>query len=206
MAVLALGKRWGVVVNSSSLQNSQGDKEFCQRLKEAKAPSAVCDMARGLWQSWQQAIKQEQVLYKQVCRLAEADPEIKRAGTLPGYGPIRAATMICYLDTPHRFHSKSALWRYVGIGLQREQSGQQMDRKCVDQTCNRLLRGVAIGAAQSVINLKENVFARRYTQWICDGVSPMNARRNVARYLVTVLWGMWKSKTDFDPSRLSALD
>jgi hypothetical protein len=86
----------------------------------------------------------------------------------------------------------------VGIGLRREKSGSGPEFVCVEQACNRLLRSVVIGAAQNAIDQKKNVFAERYTRWIKSGVSPANARRNVARDQVTAVRGMWKSDKAFD--------
>jgi transposase len=204
--LLALGKRWGLLLRSGPLRSADAEEQLCRQFQQAQAPPGVGVLARSLWQSWQQAIAQEQQLYQAIARLARSEADIRRATTLPGYGPIRAATLICYLDTPFRFPSKSALWKYVGIGLQREQTGQTLDVKSVDQNCNRLLRNVTIGAAVAVIRLKDNAFARRYAQWIRNGLSVKNARRNVARDLVTTLWGMWKTQTDYDPGRLTVAD
>ena len=125
---------------------------------------------------------------------------MSRVAELPGYGPIRSATLISYLDTPWRFKSKAALWKYVGIGLHRQKSGEDLNIIGVEQACNRLLRNVTIGAARSAIEQKRSVFAQRYAHWIHSGLSPGNARRNVARDQVTAIWGMWKSDRAFDAS------
>ncbi|MBK8914719.1 MAG: transposase [Phycisphaerales bacterium] len=64
---------------------------------------------------------QAMVLRRGVLKLSKAYPEIARFQSLPGYGPIRAATFFAFLDTPWRFRSKAAVWKYVGIGLCRRQ-------------------------------------------------------------------------------------
>jgi transposase len=163
-------------------------------------------MVLALHQSYQQLVAQEAALYKQVCQLADRDKVIGRVAELPGYGPIRSATLVCYLDTPWRFKSKSALWKYVGIGLRRERSGDAPALVKVEQECNRLLRCMTLGAARSAIEQKENVFARRYAHWVRAGLSPRNARRNVARDQVTAIWGMWKSDRAFDPKLITDPD
>jgi transposase len=127
---------------------------------------------------------------------------MRRTAELPGYGPVRSATLITYWETPWRFKSKSALFKYNGIGLVRKKSGDGYEFIRVEQECNRLLRCVVIGAAQHAINQKENLFAKRHARWIQKGLSPGNARRNVARDQVATIWGMWKTNTAFDPSLL----
>jgi hypothetical protein len=198
--LLALGKRWGVMLKRSRLQETDGREWLKSRLAEAGVPQRIVTIADDLWQSFERAVEQEQTLYEQVCQLGQKDKMIKRAMELPGYGPIRAVTLISYLDTPWRFKSKSALWKYVGIGLQREKSGEDLNIVRVEQACNRLLRNVVIGAAQNAIEQKENVFAERYARWIKAGLSSRNARRNVARDQVTAVWGMWTSDKAFDAS------
>lgn len=196
--LLALGKRWGVMLKRSKLLESDGRAWLQAALEQAGVPPQIMALAEDLRQSLVRAVEQEESLYQQVCRIASAEKMMRRLAELPGYGPIRAATLISYLDTPWRFKSKSALWKYVGIGLRREKSGEGLAIISVEQACNRLLRSVVIGAAQSAIEQKKNVFYERYARWIQAGLSPKNARRNVARDQVTAAWGMWKSDRAFD--------
>jgi transposase len=49
---------------------------------------------------------------------------IGRLMELPGVGLIRASMFVAYVDTPWRFAGKQSLWRYLGIGLKRERSGE----------------------------------------------------------------------------------
>jgi transposase len=197
--LLALGRRWGLMLSRARLSQADGRQWLESKLAEAKVPQRIVTIADGLWHSFDQAVEQEETLYKQLCQMVKADKVMKRVTELPGYGPVRAATLIAYLDTPFRFKSKAALWKYVGIGLRREKSGNGMEYICVEQACNRLLRNMVIGAAQNAIEQKDNVFARRYARYVAAGASRRNARRNVARDQVTAIWGMWKSDKAFDP-------
>lgn len=198
--LLALGKRWGVMLTRAMLLERDARQSLQRRLAEAGVPERIQNVSGDLWDGLDLAMRQEESLHEQVCQIAKNDPMMVRTAQLPGYGPIRSATLISYLDTPWRFKSKSALWKYVGIGLHREKSGQGLDVICVEQACSRLLRNVVIGAAQNVIDHKENVFGERYARWIKNGLSSHNARRNVARDQVTAIWGMWKSDKAFDAS------
>ena len=119
------------------------------------------------------------------------------------FGVIRAATLYAYLDTPLRFRSKSALWRYLGIGLERAHSGNGPVKVRVSQQANRVLRGVVIGAAKTVIDRRSAPFYNRYQQWLEEGTSLRNARRNLARSLATTLWSMWKNGSSYDPAKVT---
>lgn len=201
--LLSLGKRWGMMLTGAMIRGADARQLLETRLEQAKVPLSIGNMAVGLWTGFHLSGQHEQALYEQVCQLVQNNDMMKRTAELTGYGPIRAATLIAYLDTPWRFRSKSALWKYVGIGLRRESSGDTKVIR-VAQDCNRLLRNMVIGAAQTAILQKENEFAERYAQWIKSGLSFRNARRNVARCQVTAIWGMWKSGKAYDPGFIQA--
>ena len=164
--LLALGRRCGVLLKRSMLLGTQGRRMPESRLEQGAVPARIRSVAEGLRESFDAAVKQEEQLDEQVCELAREDKMMRRVAELPGYGPVRAATLSSYLDAPWRFKSKSALWKYVGIGLRRQSSGEGLDVVLVEQACNHLLRNVVIGAAQSAMDQKENVFAERYARWM----------------------------------------
>ena len=125
---------------------------------------------------------------------------------LAGVGPIRAATMLAYLDTPWRFKRKNQLWKYCGLGLVHNSSGKDSrGRYKTGQLrlawhANKRLKNAVVGAAVCMINGKDNVFKDYYEQLIGDGLTRSNARHAVARKLLTVMWGMWKRSCRFDES------
>ena len=204
--LLATGKRWGVMLASGMLMESDARENLRRRLESASVPADLITATLNLWDGYQQAVCQEESLHKKLCQMVKDNVMMRRIeADLPGYGPVRAATLVVYWETPWRFKSKSALFKYNGIGLRRERSGEGYEHLRVEQNCNRLLRNVTIGGAKTAIEQKENVFARRYAQWIRKGLSPKNARRNVARDQVATIWGMWKTNTTFDPSLIPEL-
>ena len=124
---------------------------------------------------------------------------VRRFAELPGIGWVRAATLYVYLDNPARFRSKAALWKYMGIGLERRRSGQGPERLRVPLHCERCLKWTILGAARSAIAQGENPFADQHRRWIAQGLSPRLARRNVARSLAATLWGLWKNGSAYRP-------
>jgi transposase len=139
-------------------------------------------------------------LRRRLAREARGLEPVRRFVAVPGVKWVRAATFFAYVDTPWRFRSKQALWRYMGIGLQRRHSGQGTVAVSVPpgvEVC-RPLKGMILGAAKSAL-AGENPFAERYKEWRHAGVTPRNARRNVARSQAATLWGMWKNGSVFRP-------
>jgi transposase len=142
---------------------------------------------------------QEAELRATLVRLARRQEPVRRFRELPGFGWIRSITCYVYLDTPARFLSKAALWRYSGIGLERRHSGQGPMRIRLSRTGNRRLKNAFLGAARSAVAGADNPFAEKYLYWTEQkGVHPATARRNVARALASTLWSLWKTGSRYD--------
>jgi hypothetical protein len=91
------------------------------------------------------------------------------------------------------------LWKYMGIGLERQRSGNGPEHLGIPMQAHRLLKGTILGAAQSAVALGNNPFADLYRRWIAEGLSSKLARRNVARAQSATLWGMWKNGSAYRP-------
>ncbi len=140
-------------------------------------------------------------LGRMVTRGARQYEPIRRFVALPGVKWLRGATFYVYVDTPWRFARKQALWRYMGIGLERRHSGTGPTRVGVPAgvTVCRPLKAMILGAAKSAIS-GDNPFAERYKEWQHVGVTPRNAVRNVARSLAATLWALFKSGGVYEPA------
>jgi len=57
-----------------------------------------------------------------------------------------------------------------------------------------------MGAALSAIGQSNNQFANHYRKMVQNGVTLSNARHTVARKMLTVMWGMWKTNSRFNES------
>jgi transposase len=195
--IMAQLRRHGVFVRESRFGDGDGRRGLLARLPESGALRANLEL---LWQGYDRLLEQEDQMRRRLVQLARKYEPLRRFVEVPGVAWVRAATFFAYVDTPARFSSKSALWRYTGIGLERSHSGQGPVRVQVAQYAHRLLRGVLLGAAATAIRLPENPFHDQYVRWTQEqGISARNARRNVARSLAATLWGMWKNGTAYRP-------
>jgi transposase len=156
-----------------------------------------------LLESYDPAVSHESLLRQRLRRLAGRIEVIRRFTTLPGVAWVWGSTFYAYVDTPWRFRSKQALWKYIGIGLERRRSGggrvKQLDHLGVPRRCSFPLKYAMLGAARSAAAAGNNPFADQYERWLHNGRAPHIARRNVARSLSAVMWGMWKNQTDYRP-------
>jgi transposase len=157
-----------------------------------------------LWIGYDATAVQVRRTKRQLCALCGNYPIIKIWSDLPGIGIIRAVTVFAFLDTPWRFAHKNKLWKYCGVGLERTASGTDKKGKPkparlqLAWAVNRLLKNVILGAAHTAINQNKNIFKDYYERMLYEGIMPSNARHAVARKMLTVMWGMWKTNSRFN--------
>ena len=175
-------------------------------LKELGQP-VLARQLQLLWMGYEATRQQTKLAKQQLVRLSKNYPIIACWKEIPGYGLIRAVTLFAYLDTPWRFKKKTKLWRYCGMGIRHVTSGKDKQGRpkpahlALDRQCNRVLKEVVMGAAVSAIGMKRPNIFKSYYERQCDaGILAANARHSEARKMVSVAWGMWKTKSRFNPS------
>ena len=193
---------YGVTVPGRVLKTPSLRKEWASQLN-------LPDLNRQLsilWVGFDAVSKQVKMARKEITRLSQSYPIISYWKDLPGIGPIRAITLFAYLDTPWRFSSPKKLWKYCGIGLRRFTSGSDK-QGCpkpgnlrLFRGSNRKLKDSIMGAALSAIGQSNNQFANHYQKMVRNGVTLSNARHTVARKMLTVMWGMWKTNSRYNES------
>lgn len=200
--IMAELRGYGVFVAERSFAHADQRKEFEQRVPRHRI---VRTGIRGLLTMYDAAAAHVALMRRTLIRQAQKEPQIVRFHALPGVKWIRAATFFAHIDTPWRFRSKQALWKYLGIGLERRHSGAGPEQVRVPWRVNRTLKSSILGAAKSAIASRNNPFAEQFERWMRDGIGPRNARRNVARSQAAVMWGMWKNGDVYRPERVGVV-
>jgi transposase len=200
--LVALFRRHGVFVNAVKLLDEEEWGFQMSRLPKSPPLHQGLELVR---QIYAQLSRQEDFLREGLIGLAQNQEPIRRFVALPGMGWIRSVTFYAYIDTPDRFPSKAALWRYSGIGLERRHSGRGPVRTRLSHQGNRRLKNVLLGAAKAAIDQNENPFAYKYHHWTQEeGIPVPNARRNVARAIAATLWSLWKTGQTYDSQRVTS--
>jgi transposase len=192
----------GVKLSRAVLRNPDRREDWLSETNNR----ALTTQLNMLWIGYDATAQQVKLAKRQLALLGKKYEIIQFFGQLPGVGLIRATTLFAFLDTPWRFKKKSKLWKYCGVGLQRATSGT--DRKGKPKPArlklpwavNRTLKNAVLGAAQTAINQKNNVFKNDYERMVQHGMITSNARHAVARKMLTVMWAMWKTNSPFDES------
>jgi transposase len=194
--IWCLFRRHGVMVRSRDFSQAEARPALLERLP---AHGVLRDDVSSLFASFDQLAALEETFRRRLIELAKQVEVIRRFEEMPGIGWVRAATLYAYLDTPWRFRSKEALWKYLGIGLERRRSGNGPTYLAVPKQVSRLLKSTILGAAKSAAAQGANPFADHYERWLSQGLSRDLARRNAARLQSATLWGLWKNGSVYHP-------
>src|SRR5215470_2550265 len=133
---------------------------------------------------------------------------------IPCIGPIRAALLIAFIQTPHRFRTKRQLWTYSGLAIETRDSGeyryvkgqlQRAKKHCnvrgLNQNHNHdlkyLFKSMAIRASCCAGPLQDFYAAR-----VARGIKPDMARLTLARKMAAITLTVWKKGERFDAERL----
>lgn len=195
--IIAQFRHHGVFVKEADFADGDSRGKLLERLP---ASNLLQEDMTCLLLTYDTITDQEEVFRQGLIGQARRIEPIRRFEKLPGVRWIRGATFYAHVDTPWRFRGKSALWKYMGIGLERSHSGSGPVRLQVSRQFNRPLKDMILGAAMTAIVHGENPFADQYQRWLIKGgLSARIARRNVARSLAATMWGMWKNGNEYRP-------
>ena len=148
--LMAQCRQLGVFLHEREFAEAERWCECQDRLPDHKIVRADLNL---LWQGYHHAVTQAARFRRGLLTLARRNKVIRRFTHVPGVFWIWAATFFAYVDTPFRFKRKQALWRYMGIGLERRGSGEGPRLVRVSPDANRVLKYVVLGAALSAIGV-----------------------------------------------------
>ena len=126
----------------------------------------------------------------------------RRLQTIPGVGPSIAATLISEIGDIGRFDDFDQLLAYAGVHPAERSSGTKGANPetswHMSKAGNAHLRAAAYRMA--LVGLQHNpVIAAHYARKWAAGKSKMNALGHCMRKALSIVWGVWRNGTDFDP-------
>jgi transposase len=127
----------------------------------------------------------------------------RRLQTIPGVGPLIAATLLAEIGDIGRFDDFDQLLAYAGVHPAERSSGRKGANSetawHMSKAGNAHLRAAAYRMA--VVGVQHNpVIAAHYARKRAAGKSKMNALGHCMRKALSIVWGVWRNGTDFDPN------
>ena len=172
--------------------------------------------ARMLFEELEKLSELRQAARQEFLQQGKLNPDYRILCGLPGIGPLRAATLLAFVGTPHRFRTKRQFWPYCGLSVITRTSA---DHQVVNGTIGKRRKVIATRGLNPmhVPELKQ-VFkdaaltaARRepcqswYQARINQGMRPEMARLSLARRLAAVTLRLWQGKEKFEAEKFSPL-
>lgn len=186
----------GIQCSGGTVYLPEHREKWRQQLPQEPALLVIID---SLWQQLDQTRHTEEAILSEARVQAKQYPEIKLLDGIPGVGFINAATISAILETPHRFADKRKVWKYAGLGIDRESSGGKIYGEKLGQEYNRLLKYTAKQAAQAALKT-DNAFRRAYLEMtLRKGIASHRAVLTIARDILATAWAMWKKGERYNP-------
>lgn len=134
--------------------------------------------------------------------------------TVPSIGPVRAALLLAWLRTPHRFRGKRQLWAYAGLALVTRSSADYrvVKGELVSSRRSALILGLNANHHHGVKALFKDAAASAlahrgplrafYERRLAEGMRPELARLTLARKIAAVVLHLWKKGERFNAEYL----
>lgn len=135
--------------------------------------------------------------------MVSTDPRVHRLQTVPGVGPIIAATFVATVDREDRFSGPHQLEAYLGLVPREYSSGERQARGRITKAGNARLRYLLIEGAWSILNHQkpETAALRAWALRLAARRGKPRAVVALARRLAGILFAMMRDNTVFDPKR-----
>jgi transposase len=132
-------------------------------------------------------------------QLGQEDPTIQRLCTVPGVGPVTAATFVAVIDEVGRFETAHALEAYLGLVPRERSSGERQARGRITKSGNTRLRSLLVEAAWALARTRgpETVVLRTWASRIAVRRGQQRAMVALARKLAGILFALWRDGTTF---------
>lgn len=171
----------------------------------SKAPAEVRPDLQRLVDQLARKRQWKRQAWKQVEQLGTDYWEIDQFRRIPGIGPVRSHGLSALLMDPDRFDSRSALYKYCRLAVQRRSTdGELTAPEQLDHRGHGRLKAIVAGAVRSAVfrqTADNEVKASYHASLQRTGGHCKHAQLNTQRKLLKTCWGLWKSETNYDPGR-----
>ena len=149
------------------------------------------------------ALEMQGLALQEAVQLGSRYPEIVEFQKMAGVGVKGALIFDSYIQTPHRFTRKSALWRYCQLGVSdRTSDGKPLGYKRLDKAGNSELKAMSYRSFLAAMRTcRENEVRTFFERSLNKTHNPTHARLNTQRKIISVLHGVWKKGEEYSAEK-----
>lgn len=196
----------GSLLRQAGLHVPSGKAEtFATRLSSLQIPEPLHLVIAPLLAVLEALNRQVGVADRGLEQLVRNDDRVKRLRTVPGVGPIIAATFVATVDQAGRFAGPHQLESYLGLVPREYSSGERQRRGGITKTGNSRLRSLLVEGAWSIVTHShpETAALRAWTLRVASRRGKPRAVVALARRLAGILFAMMRDNTVFDAQRFT---
>jgi transposase len=198
LKIKAKYRRWGVIqLSGQRVYGHKGRNHYLQQVKHM----TIRNQLKRLYLLLDQTEAVQQTACRAMKRLGRNYPEIRQFKKIPGIGDIGAHVFDAFIQTPHRFATKSKLFKYCRLAVrERSSDGKPLGYKRLDRSGVGELKALSYRAWLSAIK-GANEVRQFYQQSLQRTHSRVHARLNTQRKIIAVMYGIWKKGQTYRPQQ-----
>jgi transposase len=206
----AIYRSWGIPCTGKQVYALRYRAQWLGKIKEA----GVRRRAEFYYQQFDALRSLRQEVRRDLLAEGKKHSATKLLREIPFLGPVRAALLVAYLQTPYRFRTKRQLWTYIGFGIEThssadhryvhgmlERSKKQISVRGLNRNHNHDLKNLFKSAA-TIAAAKPGPFQEFYEALVAKGIRPEMARLTLARKIAAITLTVWKKGVHFDAKYL----
>jgi transposase len=206
----AIYRSWGIPCTGKQVYAPRYRSEWLGKIQEA----GVRRRAEFYYQQFDALRPLRQEVRRDLLAEAKKHGATKLLREIPFIGPVRAALIVAFLQTPHRFRTKRQLWTYIGLGIETHSSAEhryvegklqrskkQISIRGLNRNHNHDLKNLFKSAA-TIAAAKPGPFQEFYDALVAKGIKPEMARLTLARKIAAITLVVWKKGVSFDAQYL----
>jgi transposase len=137
---------------------------------------------------------------------AKADPVARRLMTVPGVGPVVALAFEATIDDVGRFATAGAVAAYLGLVPREDSSGERQRKGAITKAGPKRMRALLVQSAWHLWRSPSgsatlHAWARRLGERRGRRIAVVALARRLAR----ILWALWRTGQNFEPTRVGRL-
>jgi len=198
----------GISCTGTNVYSKKGREQWLRKLDNSAVRSRISKLFKELDCLTELRNEAE----KELLAEARKHPATKVLRSIPGIGPVRAAVILGFTITPHRFRTKSQFWKYCGLAVMSEITGEYavIDGRVVRSRKKPLVRGLNInynhalkeafkGAATTAAM---GVWRSHFDALVANGTRPSLVLLTLARRIASITLDVWKRGELYDTDKL----
>jgi transposase len=193
--IRGLAKTFGVIIGAGK------GATFDRAVREAM-PNApmIRDLFESLLGTLRHLRDRRRAFDRQLERIARHDGTCRLLMSAPGVGPLTAIAFATTVEDPSRFRRASDVGAYLGLTPTRYQSGEVDIGGRISKCGDRLTRRLLFEAADVILyRHRGDPGLRAWARRLAARAGSWKARVALARKLATILFGMMRDATEFEP-------